>query len=145
MIQGGTMKVRLNDIEMAFEYVSGGTLGEHSALLSRETGEIYYQSDIGDSDELPEDFEDAPESYVEIPHKNDLDLGRKLVLDFISENLPNDYSTVQRIFSSRGAYSRFKSFLQQKNLLEAWYEYEDARQKQALREWCIQEEIDIHD
>ena len=143
------MKVRFSDIEMAFEYVSGGAQSEHTALLSRETGEFYYRSDIGDSDEfpdeLPEDLETSPENYVEIPHRNDLDLGRQLVFDFISENLPDEYQTVRRIFSSSGAYSRFKAFLQQRNVLEAWYDFEDARQKQALREWCRQENIDIID
>ena len=114
------MKVRFSDIEMAFEYVSGGAQSEHTALLSRETGEFYYRSDIGDSDEfpdeLPEDLETSPENYVEIPHRNDLDLGRQLVFDFISENLPDEYQTVRRIFSSSGAYSRFKAFLQQRNV-----------------------------
>lgn len=139
------MKMRFSDIEMAFEYVSSGSPSEHSALLSRATGEIYYQSEIGDSEELPEDFEDSPEKYVDIPHKNDLDLGRQLVFDFIAAHLPDELHAVRSIFSSRGAYSRYKSFLQQKGLLDAWYQYEDDRQKQALREWCLQENIDIED
>lgn len=99
------------DIENAFFFVSFGDPYEHSALISRETGQIYYISELGDSDELPEDVEDEPEKYVAIPHKNDLGLGKRLVLSFVAESLPDEFETVERIrgsrhFWRRKAYSR---------------------------------------
>ncbi|MBI5559311.1 MAG: hypothetical protein HY885_16935 [Deltaproteobacteria bacterium] len=62
---------------------------------------------------------------------------------FIAETLPDEVETVDRSFRSKGAYTRFKALLEKKGMLEAWYKYEDARRKEALREWCSQENIRI--
>lgn len=93
--------MRFQDIENAFMFVSMAPQYENSAILSKETGETYYVSGIGDSDELPDDVEDA-HKYIEIPHKNELDLGKALVLDFASEYLPGDVQEVTKIFNRRG-------------------------------------------
>ena len=60
----------------------------NQALLSTKTGEIFYISDYVDSDELPDDIEES-EDYIEIPHKNELNLGKRLVFEFVSERLPD--------------------------------------------------------
>lgn len=52
------MKIRFNDIEDAFLFSSMGSMYENQAILCKETGEIYYISEFGDSDELPDDPED---------------------------------------------------------------------------------------
>jgi hypothetical protein len=135
--------MNFSDIEAAFYFVSSGRPHEHSALLSRETGQIYYVSELGDSDKLPDDVEDEPEKYVRIRHKDNLGLGMSLVFSFVAESLLDEFDTVQRIFRSKGAYSRFKSLLEEKGLLEAWYKYEDSHQKEALRQWCIEQKIEI--
>ena len=90
----------------------------------------------------PEDIYDA-EKYVAIPHKNDLDLGRNLVLDFVDEVLPDAARDVERMFSRRGAYANFKNLLERRRLLERWYEYEAAADEKALREWCADQGIQI--
>ena len=79
--------------------------------------------------------------YKQIPHKNDLGLGKRLPLQFIAEMLPDEFETVDRILRSKGAYSRFKALMEEKGLLEAWYKYEDSRRKEVRREWRIQEKI----
>jgi len=76
-----------------------------------------------------------------VPHKYDLDLGNALVFDFVDEFMPDDYGMVRNMFRRRGAYSRFKDFLERRDMLDAWYEYENARTEKALREWC--EEVGI--
>jgi hypothetical protein len=63
-------------IEDAFMFVSMSPPDEHYAYLNKETSETYYVSTLGDSDELPVDL-DENEKYISIPHKNELDLGRK--------------------------------------------------------------------
>lgn len=138
------MAVSFDDIENAFFYVSTAPMYATAAILCRDTGEIFFTSELGDSDELPEDVDD-PEKYIEIPHKNELDLGKALVLEFVSERLPAEVGRVQNIFQRRGAYSRFKDFLTSKGLLEEWYTYEDTQQKAALREWCRENNIEITD
>ena len=134
--------MRFQDIENAFMFVSMAPQYENSAILSKETGETYYVSGIGDSDELPDDVEDA-DKYIEIPHKNELDLGKALVLDFVSEYLPGADQEVTKIFNRRGAYSRFKQLIESKGMLDQWYEYEGRKQETALREWCTQNDIDV--
>ncbi len=134
--------MRFQDLENAFMFVSMAPQSENSAILSKETGEIYYVSGLGDSDELPDDVEDAYK-YIEIPHKTELDLGKALVLDFASEYLPGDVQEVTKIFNRRGAYSRFKQLIESKGMLDQWYEYEERKQEAALREWCTQNGIEV--
>ena len=66
---------------------------------------------MGDSDELPDDIEDS-RKYIEIPHKNELDLGKNIVMRFVIEFMPDDIYRVENIFKRKGAYSRFKSLLE---------------------------------
>jgi hypothetical protein len=96
---------------------------------------------MGDSNELTDDIDDP--KYIFIPHKNDLDLGKKLVIEFVSEFLPEELDRVSSFFRSRGAYSRYKDLLSEKDLLEKWYSFEDERQKAALIEWCAENGIEI--
>jgi len=138
------MAVKFVDIEFAFMFVSGAPMYTNSAYISLETGQTYYVSGMGDSDELPEDIYEN-EQYIEIPHKNELDLGKALVLDFTSSHMPNELEKVDSIFRKKGAYSRFKDLLERKGLLEEWYSFEDKRQNEALREWCKENKIKITD
>lgn len=138
------MAVLFSDIENAFFFVSMDQQFMHMAYLNKETGKIFYTSEMGDSDELPEDIEDE-DKYIAIPHKNELDLGKALVIEFSSEYLPEDLDEVYSIFRRKGAYSRYKDFLEHKGMLEDWYEFEKERQTAALKEWCKENEIEIKD
>lgn len=113
----------------------------HSAYICRKTGEVFYTSEMGDSDELPEDIYEN-EQYVKIPHKNDLDLGKALVIDFTSDHMPDNIEDVYSIFRKKGAYSKFKNLLEAKDLLEEWYSFEEKRQNEALRDWCKEKKIE---
>ena len=93
-------------------------------------------------DELPEDIEDGS-IYIAVPHKNDLNLGKNLVLNFTDERLPDSYATVDTFFRKRGAYGRFKDLLERKGLLEAWYEYEAQTVEQALRAWSAENGLQL--
>jgi len=138
------MAISFDDIENAFFFVSMDQQFMNNAYLCKETGEIFYTSEMGDSDELPDDIDD-PDKYITIPHKNELDLGKALVIEFTSEYLPEELDTVYSIFRRRGAYSRYKELLERKGILEDWYEYENERQKVALKEWCQENKIEIKD
>ena len=136
------MAVSFDDIENAFFFVSMDQQFMHNAYLCKETGEIFYTSEIGDSDELPEDIDD-PDKYIAIPHKNELDLGKTLVIEFASEYLPEELDRVYSIFRRKGAYSRYKELLESKGVLEDWYKFENERQKVTLKEWCRENCIEI--
>ncbi len=138
------MAISFDDIENAFFFVSMDQQYMHNAYLCKETGEIFYTSEIGDSDELPEDI-DEPEKYIAIPHQNELELGKALVFEFTSTYLPEELGKIHAIFRRKGAYSRYKDFLEGKGLLENWHKFEDERRKTALKEWCRESGIEIKD
>jgi hypothetical protein len=136
------MKVDFREISDAFDFVSFGSMYEHQAFLDKETGKIYYHSEFGDDlEELPEDID--CDRYIGIPHKNDLDLGKDLVLNFAYRYLSENVEEVQAMFSRKGAYSKFKNFLENKGILEEWYDFETKEQEKALRAWCESRSIQI--
>lgn len=135
------MPVAWDEIFSAFEFVSFEE-GTNSAYLCRESGVVYYQSDYGDFEELPDDIEDG-DKYIALPSPRDFDLGPRLVMRFAREEIPEHYDKIDEIFSRRGAYRRFKELLRRVNALEKWYAYENAAQEKALREWCAENEIAV--
>lgn len=136
--------MKYSDLEDAFMYVSMGPMFQNMALVHRVTGEVYCVSEYSDDFEVDDDrFED--DDYIGIPHKNDLELGTRLIFDFISRFLPDDYDAVRTIFSRRGAYARYRDFLERRDMLEAWYTFEAERIEAALREWAAQKGIVLTD
>ncbi|MGQ0651182.1 MAG: hypothetical protein ACT4P4_02760 [Betaproteobacteria bacterium] len=136
-------RVKFDEVLDAMEFVSFGAPTEHAAYLSRETGAIYRHSRYGDNfEELPPDIDDGGK-YLSIPHKNDLDLGKRLAIDFAEELLADDARMVREIFSRRGAYARFKDLLQDRGMLGRWYEFEASAQKGALLRWCRDNGVEV--
>jgi hypothetical protein len=90
------MPVSFSDLQLAFEFVSSGGMGENEAYLDRQSGKIYWHSEFGDNDEeLPDDIDN--EKYIAIPDKRELDLGKPLVLDFArSGGEPNSAESQRR-------------------------------------------------
>jgi hypothetical protein len=139
------MPVKFEDVLYAFEFVSMGN-GSSEAILCKRTGTVYshsYDVEMEPSfDELPHDYENDP-NYIAIPDKRELDLGKRLVLDFTREFLPDDFDAVRRIFSKRGAYAKFKDLLMRRGGLDRWYDFEATATERALREWCEVNEIPL--
>ena len=136
------MPVSFSDLQLAFEFVSSGGMGENEAYLDRQSGKIYWHSGFGDNDEeLPDDIDD--EKYISIPDKRELDLGKPLVLDFAREFLPVDYDEVRHIFSRRGAYRRLKDLLVRRGAIDQWEDFSNKAEEAALREWCAENGIDL--
>jgi len=137
------MVASFRSIQDAFEFVSFGPEYEHNAFLCKRTGKIYCQSEVGGSDEeLPVDLDDE-QKYIAIPHKNDLDLGKRLALDFTAQFPENEFEKVRDIFRHKGAYARFKDILERSGILAQWYEFEAKAQEKALRKWCEVNSIEI--
>jgi Uncharacterised protein family (UPF0158) len=135
------MTINYSDIELAYDFVSFDIYEEHAAYLCKESGKIYYDSDLVE-DELPADIYEN-EKYIAIPGKRDLDLGKPLVMDFVSEHLPADLEEVYTFFRSEGAYSRYKELLDIRGVLDNWYTYEQEAIKKALLSWCKANGIEV--
>ncbi len=130
------------EIEEAVYFVSMEPYGTNEAWVSLDSGQTFLLSQYGDSDELPDDFEES-DRYLAIPHKNDLDLGQQLVRDFIYSKAPSLARQVEEIFQHSGAYSRFKSVLASNGLLETWHEFESERTTKAIRNWCEENQLPL--
>lgn len=133
-----------DEIGNAFLFVSSAPRGTNSAYLNVETGEIFYQSEMMGIDE-PDGKKKARDRMIEIPHKDDLGLGRSLVFEFMEVNLPDACQQVRDMFRRKGAYSRFKGFLESMDMLETWYRFENEREQEALRHWCEENGIPLSD
>ena len=133
--------VKFSDLEDALLFTSSGDSLRDEALLNKKTGEIYYRSEYNGLDDFPEDWDS--DDYISIPNKNDLDLGTSLVFDFVSEFIPDQFATVQLIFRRKGAYRRYKDLLDSLDMLEQWYEYEDEKTREALLQWCKENDIEV--
>jgi hypothetical protein len=135
--------VRFDELSMAFDFIASAPM-EHSAYVSLDTGEIYWTSDFNDTlgDDVPDDLETS-DRYLAVPHKNDLDLGRRLALRYVAQELPARYDQVEGIFQRQRAYSRFKDLLESEGVLEAWYVFEADAVERALRQWCAENGIEI--
>ena len=134
--------IKFRDIQDAFLFVSSAGYGMNTAILCKDTGQILYHSEMDDLDEIDDDDLER-DMCIEIPHKNDLDVGQSLIFEFVEMQLPDDCHRVRQIFQKRGAYRRFKDFLETKGLLEMWYNFESKREEQALRQWCLENEIKL--
>lgn len=132
---------KYRDIELAFDYVGSASSGENRAVYDKTTEQFYFESDMLDESEIPDDID--WDQCVEVPHKNDLNLGRELVFDFVRQMLPREEDTVYQIFRRRGAYGRFKDFLERHSLLDQWYAFEQSAQRRAIEQWCEENGLEI--
>ncbi len=131
------------DIENAFLYVSSTMYGMNSAVVCKDTGKILYSSDLAGIDEIEEEDDLDWDQCLEVPHKNDLDLGRNLVFEFVEEYLPDEYERVRKMFRNKGAYSRYKALLESRSLLDKWHDIENSKEEHALRKWCKENTIEL--
>ena len=135
--------VKYDDLSLAFDFVGYSPPMEHNAYISLDTGEIYLTSELRPMEEdVPDDLETS-DRYIAIPHKNDLDLGRDLALRFVAQDLPGCYERAEGFFRRKGAYSRFKELLEAEQALEKWYKFEAESIEKALRDWCVENGIQI--
>ncbi|GHA09733.1 UPF0158 family protein [Oceanisphaera arctica] len=132
--------MKFTDILDAFEMIGGAPMGEADTYICKETGQVYIDSTYCD-EPMPDDL--GSDRYLCLPDKRDLDLGRRLAERFAWNYLPGDAEKVEDIFRSRGAYGRFKSLLERRNMLDQWYQYEAQATETALREWCELNDIEL--
>ncbi len=135
--------VKFGELSHAFDFVGSAPVGENNAYVSLDTGEIFWTSEIDSLDEeVPGDLETS-DRYLSVPHKTDLDLGRSLALRFATGELPECHDQVVAFFRHEGAYARFKGLLESKGALEQWYKYEAESIDKALRDWCVENDIQV--
>lgn len=136
-------RVNYEELRNAFEFVSSAAPATNAAYICGLTGNIYWLADSLELEQaVPADVETA-EQYIAVPHKNELQLGQKMALDFIDQVLPADYNLVSSFFRKRGAYRRYRELLQAQGLLEQWFVFEANACSSALLDWCQEYGIEI--
>ena len=135
----------MDEIVNAYIYNEGAPYGEPTALICVAALKIIFCNDTFDGYVDEKDVEHSTDECIPLPHKNELDLGKRLVFNFIREMFPGDANSVERMFSRRGAYRRFRSFLEERDILDLWYDYENSAQEAALRSWCEWHDIPLKD
>jgi hypothetical protein len=133
---------KFSDILDGYEFCAFGELMETQAFLSLERGTVHLvSSDMDLDEEPPEDIDFGP--YLALPDKSELGLGRDLAMEFAEEHLPGDVHTIAGFFRKRGAYTNFKSLLERKGQLQEWFDYENSAKESRLREWCVNNGIEL--
>ncbi len=132
---------KLEELALALDMSSGSE--DIPVYVCKSTGEIVYDAEEYSGEPCPVEDIENDNRYVCLPDKHDFDLGTRLVWRFVEQGIPALEPKVRRIFSSRGAYRRWKDFLDDNDLLEAWYNFEKTAQNEALLEWCRAEGIQI--
>jgi len=136
-------KINFSELRNALDFVSSAPKYQHKAYICIDSGIIYWVSEtIELEEEVPDDLETS-ESYISVPHKNDLKLGQSLALSFISQEIPHDYNFVANLFRKRGAYRRFKELLQLEGLFNKWLTFEANASDAALKDWCREKNIEV--
>ena len=135
--------VKYEDLSAAFDFVSFAAPMENQAFISIDTGAIHWISELNPLDEEVPDNLETSDRYIAIPHKNDLDLGSHLALDFAAEELPDHYAKVEGFFRHPRAYARFKELLAREGRLEKWYRFEAESTEKALKNWCRENNIQV--
>ncbi|NJK99464.1 MAG: hypothetical protein HC838_13440 [Spirulinaceae cyanobacterium RM2_2_10] len=137
------MNPKFSDLEIALLFVSADVLSANRAVVSRRTEQIFYLSDVcGVEDELPADI-DNPAAYLAIPHRQELDLGRTLVEEFVAIHMPEWDAHVHDLFRWPGAYRNFKRLLVSQNRLDQWHQFENMTTALWLQAWCRQNGLDF--
>jgi hypothetical protein len=139
------IRVRFSELFDAFEFVSVDSPYDQGAYINPATGTIFYVSpELEAESETPDDFETS-DRYIAVPHKNDFNLGRDLVFSFVDDELPEHFETVAGFFRRKGAYRRFKDFLDRRDLLDKWHAFESRATENELRAWAKAQGIEFTD
>ena len=139
-------KSKIDELELAFDMQSGSEFGEEiHCYISKLTGDIVHDAEAISGAPCPvEDIEDNPD-YLHLPDKYDLDLGNRLVWRFVDIEIPGLEPKIRDIFSRKGAYRRWKDFLDDNDLLDKWHTFENESTREALLDWCKAHKVPIED
>lgn len=133
---------KFSEILDGYEFCAFGDLMDTQAFLSLERGTVHITSgDMELDEEPPEDIDDGP--YPALPDKSELGLGRELAIEFAEEQFPEAVHTIVGFFKKLGAYSNFKNLLERNGRLEAWFDYEKSAKESRLRQWCVDNGIEL--
>lgn len=135
--------IDLDEIEILIQAVSGDLASDATAVLDRETGQTWLLSDYADEDGEPPEGWDTDDRYLTLPTQRELDLGSHTARRFVDAHLPEHHDTFREIFSRKGAFGRWKHWLERNGHLDAWYAFETEAERAAIRAWLVERGLDL--
>ena len=132
------MKVKLNDIIDALEFVNDGM--DTTAFLNPENYEIVYIDDYSDISE--EEKERIYDEYISLPTKYYID-EYSMMAEFI-ETIEDVrlYNQLYIAINGRGAFRRFKDTCINFDVIDDWYKFRDEKYKELATSWCKDNDIE---
>jgi hypothetical protein len=129
-------------IDDAFHYISDAPPGQRQAVVHRTTGQVFLASFAAGFDERPTGAENDP-AYVNVPHRQELDPGKALAVEFVRSHCPAEMARVEALFARAGGFRNFKDLLRRRQLLECWLVFEERRVATLLRQWCMAQALPL--
>ncbi|MBU5316165.1 UPF0158 family protein [Clostridium bornimense] len=146
------MKINLNELIEAIEDISD----EIESFYNKKTETIVtlfndnlpfdvfeamenlenYPDWIQDGIKSKYDIECNPENYISLPEKYDIN-DYSIMENFIYSI--EDKSTKEKLLSlisGKGAFRRFRDFVENNDLIDNWYKFKEESYKQIAIEWC---------
>jgi hypothetical protein len=133
--------VNLDDLEHALSFTALDQGMDSCACLDTATGETIL---VSPGEEPPADIYNN-NNYLLLPTQQELDLGRSLVLQFIQQTHNHLLDDVYAMFRARGAYAKFKALLEREGILAQWYQYERDKTREALKDWCRENNLSYNE
>ena len=132
------MKVKLNDIIDALEFVNDGM--DTTAYLNPENLKIVYIDDYIDISE--EEKERIYEEYISLPTKYYID-EYSMMAEFI-ETIEDErlYNKLYIAINGKGAFRKFKDTCINYDIIDDWYKFRDEKYKELAIEWCKDNNIE---
>ena len=132
------MKVKLNDIIDALEFVNDGM--DTTAYLNPENLKIVYIDDYSDISE--EEKERIYDEYISLPTKYYID-EYSMMAEFI-ETIEDVrlYNQLYIAINGKGAFRRFKDTCINYDIIDDWYKFRDEKYRELAIEWCKDNDIE---
>ena len=133
------MKVKIDDIIMALEYVNTGI--DNRAYFNPKTKEIVY---VGDCIDIGDEREEMYDEYISFPTK--YDIHEYSIMEEFIETINDERLYNQLLISihGKGAFRRFKDTCINFGIIDDWYKFRDKKYKDIAIKWCEENNIEFY-
>lgn len=114
------------------------------AVIDKRSGRLYLiTGDFEDSHEFPEDYYSS-DYYLVIPDRDELHVGKQLILSFASNFLSEKiHSEIEKFYYSPHPFEKFRDILTREGLTDRWLSFELSEELRALKDWCLKNNIPL--
>lgn len=140
--------ISLREFEAVFSMLAPWESDAKAFVRTDADGIVYVPNSMfADTEEIDAAYDAMKEgSWIALLDASELRLGHRMALRFAREFLSEEQcERVVAIFSRRGAFRRFKDFLDECGKLHEWYAYEELTVLEALKQWLKDNDINYVD